>query len=217
MISGLDKYYQIARCFRDEDLRADRQPEFTQLDIEMSFANEEMVFRMMEGVLQKVFSLVETEFPEKFPRMTYREAMRRFGVDKPDLRFGMELIDLSENLRETDFAPFASVLENKGEIKAIVAKGKADYSRKNLDELQEFVKRYGAVALGVDKTRRRNDFFAFESFRRRKNCAISRNCRSRKRRYCFNCRGQKIGRRGFARRTQKRNCQTRKSDSERRL
>jgi aspartyl-tRNA synthetase len=147
MISGLDKYYQIARCFRDEDLRADRQPEFTQLDIEMSFANEEMVFRTMEGVLQEVFTLVETDFPTKFPRMTYREAMRRFGVDKPDLRFGMELIDLSEDLRETDFAPFASVLENKGEIKAIVAKGKADYSRKNLDELQEFVKRYGAGAL----------------------------------------------------------------------
>ncbi len=147
MISGLDKYYQIARCFRDEDLRADRQPEFTQLDIEMSFANEEMVFRTMEGVLQEVFSLVETEFPKKFPRMTYAEAMRRFGVDKPDLRFGMELVDLSEDLRETDFAPFASVLENKGEIKAITAKGKADYSRKNLDELQEFVKRYGANAL----------------------------------------------------------------------
>ena len=147
MISGLDKYYQIARCFRDEDLRADRQPEFTQLDIEMSFANEEMVFRTMEGVLQEVFSLVETEFPAKFPRMTYREAMNRFGVDKPDLRFGMELVDLSEDFKETDFAPFASVLENKGEIKAIVAKGKADYSRKKLDELQEFVKRYGANAL----------------------------------------------------------------------
>lgn len=147
MISGLDKYYQIARCFRDEDLRADRQPEFTQLDIEMSFANEEMVFRTMEGVLQEVFSLVEADFPEKFPRMTYREAMRRFGVDKPDLRFGMELVDLSENLRDTDFAPFASVLENKGEIKAIVIEGKADYSRKNLDELQEFVRRYGANAL----------------------------------------------------------------------
>lgn len=147
MIAGLDKYYQIARCFRDEDLRADRQPEFTQLDIEMSFANEEMVFRTMEGVMKEVFSLVETAFPEKFPRMTYAEAMRRFGVDKPDLRFGMELVNLSENLRETDFAPFASVLENKGEIKAIVAKGKADYSRKNLDELQEFVKRYGANAL----------------------------------------------------------------------
>lgn len=147
MIAGLDKYYQIARCFRDEDLRADRQPEFTQLDIEMSFANEEMVFRTLEGVLKEVFSLVEADFPAKFPRMTYREAMRRFGVDKPDLRYGMELQDLSDNLRDTDFAPFASVLENKGEIKCIVAKGKADYSRKNLDELQEFVKRYGASAL----------------------------------------------------------------------
>ena len=147
MIAGLDKYYQIARCFRDEDLRADRQPEFTQLDIEMSFANEEMVFRTLEGVIGEVFTLVEPEFPAKFPRMTYAEAMRRFGVDKPDLRFGMELVDLSENLRDTDFAPFASVLENKGEIKAIVAKGKADYSRKSLDELQEFTKRYGAGAL----------------------------------------------------------------------
>ncbi len=147
MIAGLDKYYQIARCFRDEDLRADRQPEFTQLDIEMSFANEEMVFRTLEGVIGEVFSLVEPEFPAQFPRMTYAEAMRRFGVDKPDLRFGMELQDLSENLRDTDFAPFASVLENKGEIKAIVAKGKSDYSRKKLDELQEFVKRYGANAL----------------------------------------------------------------------
>ncbi len=147
MISGLDKYYQIARCFRDEDLRADRQPEFTQLDIEMSFANEEMVFRTMEGVLKKVFSLAQAEFETPFPRMTYSEAMRRFGVDKPDLRFGMELVDLTEDLRGTDFAPFASVLENKGEIKAIVAKGKADYSRKNLDDLQQFVKRYGANAL----------------------------------------------------------------------
>ena len=147
MISGLDKYYQIARCFRDEDLRADRQPEFTQLDIEMSFANEEMVFRTMEGVLKEVFSLTEARLEMPFPRMTYAEAMRRFGVDKPDLRFGMELIDLSDNLRDTDFAPFASVLEIKGEIKAIVAKGKADYSRKNLDDLQDFVKRYGAGAL----------------------------------------------------------------------
>ena len=147
MISGLDKYYQIARCFRDEDLRADRQPEFTQLDIEMSFANEEMVFRTMEDVMKQAFSLTEAGLETPFPRMTYAEAIRRFGVDKPDLRFEMELVNLSENLQNTDFAPFASVLENKGEIKAIVAKGKADYSRKNLDELQEFVKRYGVNAL----------------------------------------------------------------------
>ena len=153
MIAGLDKYFQIARCFRDEDLRADRQPEFTQLDIEMSFANQEMVFRTLEGVMRSVFSLLENGnsvdeyFETPFPRMTYADAMRRFGSDKPDLRFEMELQDLSDNLRDTDFAPFATVLDNKGEIKCVVAKGKADYSRKQLDELQEFVKRYGAGAL----------------------------------------------------------------------
>ncbi len=147
MIAGFDRYFQIARCFRDEDLRADRQPEFTQLDIEMSFANQEMVFRTLEGVMREVFALIEADFETPFPRMTYADAMRRFGSDKPDLRFEMELTDLSEDLRETDFAPFAAVLENKGEIKCFVARGKADYSRKQLDELQEFVKRYGAGAL----------------------------------------------------------------------
>lgn len=147
MIAGFDKYFQIARCFRDEDLRADRQPEFTQLDIEMSFANQEMVFRTMEGVMKQVFTLSENDFCTPFPRMTYADAMRRFGSDKPDLRFEMELKDLSVDLRETDFAPFAETLKNKGEIKCVVAKGKADYSRKQLDELQEFVKRYGASAL----------------------------------------------------------------------
>ena len=147
MISGFDKYYQIARCFRDEDLRADRQPEFTQLDMEMSFANQEMAYREIEGMFGHVFKLIGVDLPAQWPRMTYAEAMRRYGSDKPDLRFGMELVDLSGELSGTDFAPFASVLEAKGEIKCIVAKGKADYSRKQLDELQEFVKRYGAGAL----------------------------------------------------------------------
>jgi len=147
MIAGFDKYYQIARCFRDEDLRADRQPEFTQLDVEMSFANQEMVYRVIEGFFGHVFKLIDVELPAQFPRMTYAEAMRRFGSDKPDLRFEMELADLSDELKDTDFAPFASALENKGEIKCVVAKGKADYSRKQLEELQEFVKRYGANAL----------------------------------------------------------------------
>jgi aspartyl-tRNA synthetase len=147
MIAGFDKYYQIARCFRDEDLRADRQPEFTQLDVEMSFANQEIVYRLLENLYGHVFRLIDVELPAKFPRMTYTEALRRYGSDKPDLRFEMELADLSETLNGTDFAPFASVLEQKGEIKAIVVKGKADYSRKVLDELQEFVKRYGAGAL----------------------------------------------------------------------
>lgn len=147
MISGLDRYYQIARCFRDEDLRADRQPEFTQLDMEMSFVNREQVYREMEGMFNHVLKLIGVDLPTEWPRMTYAEAMRRYGSDKPDLRFGMELQDLSEALKGTDFAPFAETLAAGGEIKAIVVKGKADYSRKQTDELQEFVKRYGAGAL----------------------------------------------------------------------
>jgi aspartyl-tRNA synthetase len=147
MISGFDKYYQIARCFRDEDLRADRQPEFTQLDVEMSFAHPEMVYRVIEGTFGHVFRLIDVELPEQWPRMTYAEALRRYGSDKPDLRFEMELIDLSDELRDTDFAPFRTALDANGEVKCIVVKGKADYSRKQTDELQEFVKRYGAGAL----------------------------------------------------------------------
>ena len=157
MISGFDKYYQIARCFRDEDLRADRQPEFTQLDVEMSFANQEMVYRVIEGAFGQIFKLIDVDLPEQWARMTYAEALRRYGSDKPDLRFEMELLDLSDELRDTDFAPFASALESKGQIKSLVVKGKADYSRKQLDELQEFIKRYGAGALawikiGQDET-----------------------------------------------------------------
>jgi aspartyl-tRNA synthetase len=157
MISGFDKYYQIARCFRDEDLRADRQPEFTQLDMEMSFANQEMAYREMQGMFNHVLRLIDVELPVEWPRLTYAEAMQRYGSDKPDLRFEMELVDLSEELRDTDFAPFADTLKAGGQIKCFIAKGKADYSRKQLDELQEFAKRYGAGALawikiGQDET-----------------------------------------------------------------
>ena len=147
MISGFDKYYQIARCFRDEDLRADRQPEFTQLDMEMSFPNREIIYREIQGMFNHVLRLIGVELPAEWPRLTHAEAMRRYGSDKPDLRFEMELQDLSDNLRDTDFAPFADTLKGGGEIKCIVAKGKADYSRKQTDELQEYVKRYGAGAL----------------------------------------------------------------------
>ena len=147
MISGFDKYYQIARCFRDEDLRADRQPEFTQLDMEMSFPNRETIYREIQGMFNHVLRLIGVELPTEWPRLTHAEAMRRYGSDKPDLRFEMELQDLSDNLRDTDFAPFADTLKGSGEIKCIVAKGKADYSRKQTDELQEYVKRYGAGAL----------------------------------------------------------------------
>ena len=147
MIAGLDKYYQIARCFRDEDLRADRQPEFTQLDVEMSFPNPEQIYTLMEGMFARIFRLIGVELPAPFPRVTYTKAMRRYGSDKPDLRFEMELKDLAPALEGTTFAPFASALESGGGVKGIVVKGGAQLSRKVLDELQEFVRRYGAGAL----------------------------------------------------------------------
>jgi len=148
MIAGLDKYYQIARCFRDEDLRADRQPEFSQLDVEMSFATPDQVYALVEGLFVRIFRLIDVELPTPFPRLTYAEVMRRFGSDKPDLRIpAMELQDLSPQLAETIFAPYASVLSAGGEIKGLVVSGGASMSRKALDELQEFAKRYGASAL----------------------------------------------------------------------
>jgi aspartyl-tRNA synthetase len=147
MIAGLDKYYQIARCFRDEDLRADRQPEFTQLDVEFSFATREQVYRLIEGLLVRVFRLVGAELQTPFQRLSYADALRRFGSDKPDLRFGMELQDLRAAVEGTTFAPFASALEKRGEVKGLVVKGGAHLSRKALDELQEVAKRYGAGAL----------------------------------------------------------------------
>ena len=148
MIAGLDKYFQIARCFRDEDLRADRQPEFTQLDVELSFANPEQVYRLIEGLFKNVFGLIGAELPAAFPRYSYAEVMQRWGSDKPDLRIeGMELKDVSQALAATTFAPYAAVLEARGDIKGIVVRGGAGMSRKVLDDLQEFAKRYGAGAL----------------------------------------------------------------------
>jgi len=148
MIAGLDKYYQIARCFRDEDLRADRQPEFSQLDVEMSFATPDQVYALIEGLFARLFKLIGAELRTPFPRFTFAEVMRRFGSDKPDLRIeGMELQDLSSTLEGTTFAPYASVLSSGGEIRSIAVRGGASMSRKTLDELQEFVKRYGAGAL----------------------------------------------------------------------
>jgi len=148
MIAGLDKYYQIARCFRDEDLRADRQPEFSQLDVEVSFATTEQIYKLVEGLFGRIFRLIDVDLQTPFPRFTFAEVMRRFGSDKPDLRIpAMELQDFSTTLAETTFAPYASVLSSKGEIKGIVVSSGASMSRKTLDELQEFVKRYGASAL----------------------------------------------------------------------
>jgi aspartyl-tRNA synthetase len=148
MIAGLDKYYQIARCFRDEDLRADRQPEFSQLDVEMSFATPNQIYDLVEGLFARIFRLRDIELQTPFPRLTFAEVMRRFGSDKPDMRIeGMELQDLSATLAETTFPPYAGALECGGVIKGIVVSGGASMSRKTLDELQEFAKRYGAAAL----------------------------------------------------------------------
>src|SRR5437773_1322571 len=129
MIAGLDKYFQIAHCFRDEDLRADRQPEFTQLDVEMSFATPEQVYSLIEGLFARVFKLIGVELPVPFPRLTYAEAMRDYGSDKPDLRLkGMLLKDLSATLEGTTFAPYASVLAAGGEVKSLVIRGRAGLS-----------------------------------------------------------------------------------------
>jgi aspartyl-tRNA synthetase len=148
MIAGLDRYFQIARCFRDEDLRSDRQPEFTQLDVEMSFATLDQIYSLTEGMFARVFKLIGVDLPLPFPRYTYAEAMRRWGSDKPDLRIeGMELQDLSPALEGTSFAPYAAALAAGGEVKGLVVGGGAHLSRKVLDELQEFAKRYGAGGL----------------------------------------------------------------------
>lgn len=149
MISGFDKYYQIVKCFRDEDLRADRQPEFTQVDIEMSFVDQENIIAMGEDMLRKVVKDVKgIDVSGPFPRMTYAEAMDRFGSDKPDTRFGMELINVSQLGKEMNFKVFKDTVDNNGEIKAIVAKDAANkYTRKDMDALTEFVNIYGAKGL----------------------------------------------------------------------
>ncbi|PIE25136.1 MAG: aspartate--tRNA ligase [Planctomycetota bacterium] len=151
-VSGVDKYFQIARCFRDEDLRADRQPEFTQLDLEMSFVDEDDVFAVMEGVMQHAFrEAVGVELQLPFPRMSYEEAMRRFGSDKPDLRFGMELVDVSELVAGCEFKVFTGALESGGQVKAICVEGGAEYSRKQIEALTEFAKEFGAKGLAWAK------------------------------------------------------------------
>ena len=150
MIGGMERYFQIARCFRDEDLRADRQPEFTQIDIEMSFVDEQQIWEVVEGLMQQIFRTVrQVELPAQFPRMTYRECMARYGSDKPDLRFGMEIQDVSALFAQTEFTVFRNVLaEEKGMVGALVAQGAASrFSRKEIDKLQEYVRIYGAKAL----------------------------------------------------------------------
>jgi len=149
MVAGFDKYFQIARCFRDEDLRADRQPEFTQLDLEMSFVDEEEVLKLVEELFS---SLVEAIKPQMrvvkpFPRLSYDQSMERYGTDKPDLRFGLELADISDTVAASDFSVFRAALANGGRVKGFCAPGCASYSRKQLEELADFVRARGAQGL----------------------------------------------------------------------
>ena len=153
MMSGLDRYYQIVRCFRDEDLRADRQPEFTQLDIEMSFVDEAMVIGEMEALIRFVFKdVLDVELPDPFPRMTYADAMQRFGSDKPDLRIDLELIEVSDLVDAVEFKVFAGPAgDPEGRVAALLLPGGAELSRKELDDYAAFVARYGAKGLAYIK------------------------------------------------------------------
>lgn len=147
MVGGMERYYQIAKCFRDEDLRADRQPEFTQVDLEMSFVGQEDVIEFVEGLTKEVFKVIDVELPEKFPRLTWQQAMDKYGSDKPDTRFGLELFDLGDILAESDFDAMKEVLANGGIIKGITIPGAASYSRKEIDDLRPIVLSYGAKGL----------------------------------------------------------------------
>ena len=158
MCSGYDRYFQLARCYRDEDLRADRQPEFTQIDMELSFVDVDDVIDVNERMLAFLFKeVLNVEVPLPIQRMTWQEAMDRFGSDKPDIRFGMELTDVSEVVKDCDFAVFKGALENGGSVRGINAKGQGAMPRKKIDKLVEFAKGYGAkglayIAIGQDGT-----------------------------------------------------------------
>ena len=155
MVSGLERYYQIVRCFRDEDLRADRQPEFTQVDMEMSFVKREDIMAIVEDMIEKVFNdAMGVEIAEPFKRLTYNDAMDRYGSDKPDLRFGLELKNVSDIIKDTSFKVFLDTLSTGGVVKGLNAKGLAEYSRKDLDDLTKEVQGFGAKGLAWMKVKK---------------------------------------------------------------
>ena len=148
MIAGYDRYFQIVRCFRDEDLRGDRQPEFTQIDIEMAFVTETDVMQLAEGLTRHLFEhVIGSDIPSPIPQMTYREAIDRFGTDRPDTRFGLEIVDIAKAALASEFRVFKSVINSGGQVRAINAKGCANYSRKQIDDLTAFVAQHGAKGL----------------------------------------------------------------------
>jgi len=147
MISGLDRYFQIVKCFRDEDLRADRQPEFTQVDLEISFATEDLVFGTLEPLMDRLMRLIGREAPYPFRRLPYSEAIAKYGSDKPDLRCGMEIVNLSPAFSASPFPPFRSAIDAGGEVRGFVIPGAAKYSRRETDELTDQAKQFGAAGL----------------------------------------------------------------------
>ena len=152
MVAGVEKYYQLARCFRDEDLRADRQPEFTQLDIELSFIDREDMYALIEGLMAQIWKeILNVDIQTPFLRLSYMEAMNRFGVDKPDLRFEMELVDCNPIFKKSEFKVFASIIEAGGSVKAINAKGLSDITQGELKKLEESAKSLGAKGLAFIK------------------------------------------------------------------
>ena len=166
MVSGFERYYQIARCFRDEDLRLDRQPEFTQVDVEMSFMNTDEIITLGEQLIAKVMKDVKgIDLQLPLPRMTWHEAMERFGSDKPDLRFGLELVDLSKALEGTEFRVFGGALSAGGSVRGINLKGHADQlSRKEIDKLTEWIKAYGAMGLAWTRLTEQGETSSYEKF-----------------------------------------------------
>ncbi len=164
MLSGYDRYFQLARCFRDEDLRADRQPEFTQIDIEMAYVDEVDIQTVNEGFIKRVFKeVLDVDVPTPFPRLTYKDAMDRYGSDKPDTRFEMKLCDISECVKDTEFSVFKSAIEEGGSVRCVVAKGLADkFTRKELDRLAQVAKTYGAKGLAYTRLNKDGVSSSFE-------------------------------------------------------
>lgn len=157
MVAGIDRYYQIVRCFRDEDLRADRQPEFTQLDIETSFMDEQSIMALMEGMIRELFKeVLNVDLPNPFPQMTYDESMRRFGIDRPDLRIDLEMVDIADLVKSSDFKVFADIANNpEGRVVAMKVPKAASLSRKELDDYTQFVGIYGLKGLAYIKVNQR--------------------------------------------------------------
>ena len=166
MLSGYDRYFQIARCFRDEDLRADRQPEFTQIDLEMAYVSQDDIMTINEGLMKKVFKeVMNVDIRTPFPRMTWKDAMNNYGSDKPDTRFDMKLCDISECVKNTEFSLFKNAIDRGGSVRCIVAKDLADkLTRKEIDKLTDVVKTYGAKGLAYTRITAENTTSSYEKF-----------------------------------------------------